>query len=331
MQVHWDYPVNTHLLIDAIVRQTMVLIAQLATSGGVRAPLIKVADQVFSDLTTELQNQGVTKKVIADMFGLALRTYHRRVQETRESRSAAGSTVWEAVLDYIREHEPVTAGAILTRFSHDDHEVVSGVLNDLAGSGLCMRSGRGDRAIYRIAPESDLAQTSSDDTIDWLVWLTVYRLGPISLTEAAKQARLNEFATEEALRRLGAEGKVQIEPTEDGDVFSSSRFETPLGTSQGWEAAVLDHFQAMSGALCAKLAQVGGTSGLTDTVGGSTWTLDVWDGHPLQEEARTTLARLRQQVEELRRRIDEYNEASSPNESRREKLIVYLGQNHVVE
>src|SRR5262245_33808399 len=62
--------VNTHLLIDSIVQQTMVFIAQLATAGGVRAPLAHVADQVFLDLTRELQNQGVTKKVIADMFGM---------------------------------------------------------------------------------------------------------------------------------------------------------------------------------------------------------------------------------------------------------------------
>jgi hypothetical protein len=76
---------------------------------------------------------------------------------------------------------------------------------------------------------------------------------------------------------------------------------------------------------------MGGTSGLGDTVGGSTWTLDVWDGHPLQEEARTTLKRLREQVEELRRRIDEHNGSDTPEGGAREKLIVYLGQNHVVE
>ena len=45
---------NTQLLIDAIVQQTMVFIAQLATAGGVRAPLVHVASQVFLDLTGEL-------------------------------------------------------------------------------------------------------------------------------------------------------------------------------------------------------------------------------------------------------------------------------------
>src|SRR6187399_639417 len=38
---------NAHLLIDAVVQQTMVFIAQLATSGGLRTPVAQVANQVF--------------------------------------------------------------------------------------------------------------------------------------------------------------------------------------------------------------------------------------------------------------------------------------------
>ncbi len=56
------------------------LVAYLATAGGVRAPLARVANQVFADLSAELAAQGVTKTVIADMFGMALSTFHRRVR-----------------------------------------------------------------------------------------------------------------------------------------------------------------------------------------------------------------------------------------------------------
>lgn len=41
--------VNAKLLIDAIVRQTSVLIGQLSTAAGIRSPLAHVADQVFVD------------------------------------------------------------------------------------------------------------------------------------------------------------------------------------------------------------------------------------------------------------------------------------------
>jgi hypothetical protein len=61
---------NTKLLIDAFVRQTTVLIAQVATAAGVRTPLAHVANQVFLDLTQALEEQGLGRKVVADMFGL---------------------------------------------------------------------------------------------------------------------------------------------------------------------------------------------------------------------------------------------------------------------
>ena len=42
---------NVQILIDSIVRQTTVLIAELATSGGMRAPLAGIANQVFLELS----------------------------------------------------------------------------------------------------------------------------------------------------------------------------------------------------------------------------------------------------------------------------------------
>ena len=76
------------LLIDAIVHQTTVLIAGVSTAAGIRAPLAHVADQVFVDLSRAIEEQGVGRKVAADMFGLALRTYQKKVQRLSESSSA---------------------------------------------------------------------------------------------------------------------------------------------------------------------------------------------------------------------------------------------------
>ena len=86
-------------LIQAIVRQTTVLIAQLATSGGSRAPLAQVASQVFLDLVTELERQGVSRKVSADMFGLGLRTFQRKIRRIAESSTERERSLWEAVLE----------------------------------------------------------------------------------------------------------------------------------------------------------------------------------------------------------------------------------------
>src|SRR5262245_31182851 len=82
---------NAQVLVDAIVRQTTVLIAQLATSHGIRAPLAHLANPVFFDLSRELDAQGVSRKVSADMFGMALRAYLKKIQKLGESSTDRGS------------------------------------------------------------------------------------------------------------------------------------------------------------------------------------------------------------------------------------------------
>lgn len=318
---------NAHLLIDAVVQQTMVFIAQLATSGGVRTPVAQVANQVFLNLSEELQSQGVSKKVIADMFGMALRTYHRKVRSCRQSQTDEGRTVWEAVFQHISQHEPIAAMDVYQRFGQDDLEVVTGVLHDLVSSGLVYRAGRGDRAMFRRAAAADFAtnDANSPDAWDWLVWLTVYRAGPITQAHIEQQTRAAVEQCRESLERLLAQGHVDSEGDGDERTYTSSRLEIPLGQSHGWEVAVLDHFQALVTAVVTKLGEGAAGARLGDLVGGSTWTLDVGKGHPLREEAVSTLARLRRELEDLRERIDACNAVDSPAEPR-ERVVVYVGQ-----
>ena len=126
--------VNVNLLIDAIVRQTTVLIAQIATTAGARAPLAHTANQVFMDLVRELREQGLGNKVIADMFGISLRTYHNTVRRLSEGNTVRGKSLWEAVLGYVRERGTVPREEVLKRFSRDDERLVRSVLKDLVDS-----------------------------------------------------------------------------------------------------------------------------------------------------------------------------------------------------
>ena len=90
---------------------------------------------------------------------------------------------------------------------------------------------------------------------------------------------------------------------------------------------MLDHYQAMTSAICAKLAERGaGTHARAkDLVSGSTWSLNVWAGHPLEEEATKTLARIREQMEALRARSDLHNEAASADAAR-QRVVIYVAQ-----
>lgn len=80
------------LLIDGIVRQTTLPMAQLSTTSGSRSPLSRIADQVFVNLAQELESQGVSKPVAADMFGLALRSFQKKVQRPGASVSEPNRT-----------------------------------------------------------------------------------------------------------------------------------------------------------------------------------------------------------------------------------------------
>src|SRR5687768_10421713 len=130
---------NPQLLIDAIVRQTMVLIAQLSTAAGVRAPLAHVADQVFLDLAREIEAQGVSRKVAADMFGLALRSYQTQVQRLARSSTERDRTLWEGILAYLEEHGTANRKRLFEHFEHDDPGSVGAVLSDLVQSKLVER------------------------------------------------------------------------------------------------------------------------------------------------------------------------------------------------
>ncbi len=315
-----------HVLIHTIVEQTVVFIAQLATAGGVRAPLAQVADQVFSGLAQELRARGVRQNVIADMFGLAVRTYHRRLQSAEQSRSVEGRTVWAAVLEYIRQQQPISAAKVQGRFGKDEPEVVGGVLRDLTDSGLVFRAGRGPSAVFRVAEVSDFDDDTDSAVIEHLLWQVVYRSGPLNLEQLSASTGLSPRSCEQALSKLLEDGRVMRESSAGVASYRSERFEVMPHAEHGWEAAVLDHYQAMLNAIRAKLS---GGSPEAAYIGGSTWSFDVWPGHPLEQRAKDSLGRIRNELSALRAEIDQHNAAHAAPIEGRQRVIAYAGQNVV--
>ncbi len=317
---------NAQILIQAVIQQTTVFLAQLATAGRLRAPLTQVNNQVFLDLSTELQNQGVKKNVIADMFGMTLRTYHRKVRELSQSQSVEGRSLWSAVLEFVRERECVSAAEIYKRFLRDESDVIAGVLGDLVDSGFCYRSGRGPRAVYRIAPATDFADESESTHAlaqEYLVWQTVYHNASLDFEQVALLTRLPEAACRQALDSLLSDGRVERSDA-DPERFVSTRLDVPVGQSEGWEAAIFDHFQAMVNAFCAKLASGENHAERNDAIGGATYSLDLWPGHPLEQEALACFERVRAMMEDLRARLDQVN--AQHDRTANERLIFYVGQ-----
>ena len=326
------------LLVAALVRQTTVLIAQVATTGGLRAPLAQVANQVFLDLVRELERQGVSRKVSADMFGM-VRIVFEAHPTFGQSSTETGRSLWEAILAFLRENQIVNRTRIMARFFYRDEEaVVRGVLHDLTESGLVFASGTGMDSVYRAASEDELGAMRAGrhgEGLDDLLWALVYRIGPVSRSDLLALGGVGASDLDAALGRLVDSGRASLEHGAGGPLYSATMFFVPLGTKVGFEAAVFDHFQAAVKTICCRLR--GETTTLAidglppqDCTGGSTYTFDLWSGHPLASEVLKTLADYRTRMSALRVEVEAYN-AKAGLPPRFEQVTSYAGQCSIVQ
>jgi hypothetical protein len=312
------------LLIDGIVRQTTVLLAQISTSSGARSPLSHIADQVFFELAKEIEAQGVKRRVAADMFGMALRAYQKKTQRLTASASAGDRTLWQAVLELIEEGE-ITRGRVEARFKKDGQPEVAAVLKDLLRSGLVYCTGSGEHAVYGITRQEVRERVQLRAGLDSLanvVWLKVFR-GEAD-TRAALLASLPVDAADAnaAVQELIDSGRL----TEHDGRLISSNVLIPIGAAQGGEAAVLDHFRAVAVMIASKIRA--GLSGAqaNDRSGGSTFTFTVHPEHPLAAEVYALLAQTRSSTQALWDRVAAHNAAHPPDEIRSERVVFYAGQ-----
>jgi hypothetical protein len=321
---------NSQLLIDAIVRQTMILIAQLSTVDGVRSPLSHIADRVFVNLVRELESQGLGKKVVADMFGLALRSYRQKVQRLNESATDRGISLWESIHAFLSERDSVRRAEIFERFKRDDELTIRSILNDLVESELVLRSGRGKDCKYRAATAEELAElgvssgVSSRQTNEALVWVYVCREGALRKDRLAEFLALPDSAIDEALDSLVSNARIRAEERPDGIYYSTDHCLIPVGEAAGWEAAVVDHHRAVLCALGAKVVRGRHVSAADDTVGGTTLSYDVWPGHPKEQEVRSLLAGTRKRLIALWDEVEKYNQTHKSEAAYR--VTFYCGQ-----
>lgn len=317
---------NTRLLIDNIMRQTTVLIAQLSTAAGVRAPLAHIADQVFLSLAREIEAQGVGRKVVADMFGMALRGYQKKTQRLAESQTRQGKTLFEAVLSYLDESGSVSRSAVLHRFRHDGERETIGVLSDLVSSGLVYSAGRGAATLYGVTTEAErqrLTRESDEEVLADMLWGAIYRTGGSTVDELAAHHHVSREELDPALSRLLTDGRVRAGA--DGRLRAEG-FQIPAGAEHGWESAVYDHFQAVATAIANKLNQLT-RPGPSDPIGGTTLRFELTPDHPCREEVLSLLEQTRERAGRLWEKVSDYNDEHGVDEHRRTNVVFYFGQN----
>jgi hypothetical protein len=320
---------DTKLLIDAIVQQTTVLIAQLSTAAGIRAPLARLADQVFLELSREIEGQGISRKVAADMFGLAIRTYQKKVQRLTESASEPDRTLWQAMLDHLTATESQTRRELLEHFRRDDPTVVGSVLNDLVSSGFVYRTGSGDATIFRIVEEQELERSRGEarrEALAPLLWLFTYRANGATPALMRANFQVEQEALDAALALLEAQGQLQRSGEGETATYVASPFVVPVGAEHGWEAAVFDHFQTVVKAIGGKVRRGMARSAEDHVNGGATLTFDVSGEHPRRAEVLGLLKRVRADVNELWNAVQAYNEQHPIPEDSKVEVSFYFGQ-----
>jgi hypothetical protein len=313
--------VDVQLVTQYIVRQTTVLLAQLSTAAGVRAPLAHVADQVFFELARELESQGVRRNVVADMFGLALRSYQLKMQRLADT-SGVQRSLWQDIHGQL-EKASLSRRELSDKFPNVEERAVLAVLGDLVDSGLAYKSGRGRDAVYGLTSPAErrrLENAGSKASLANLIWLVLSTQGAMSRERLQETFAASSEIFSGAIENLCSDGRV----VETDGLLVAQSFEIPVGAEEGWEAAACDHFRAVANALGAKLGSRNSRSG--DRVGGGTLTFSVHREHPHREQVYGLLERVREDVGELWRTVAEYNRQHRPPADA-ERVTFYYGQN----
>jgi hypothetical protein len=315
---------HIRLLIDEIVSQTTVLIARVSTAAGVRAPLASLADQVFLDLAKALEDHGVRRTVVADMFGLALRSYQLKVQRLSEA-SAASMSLWQHLHSELG-HGARTRSELVDALRPADASEITTVLNDLVASGLAFVSGKGATAIYGLTSQAALERLTrieEHQAVVHLVWQLVATGRAATRSEVRAQTHLDPKELDAAIALLLADGRLVEREVAGEPGLVAESLDIPVGAELGWEAAVSDHFRAVTTAIAAKLRT--GKATQNDRIGGGTYSFTVHADHPCEARVYRLLQRTREQVEALWDEVAAHNGKHPPPEGS-PRVTFYFGQ-----
>jgi hypothetical protein len=229
------------------------------------------------------------------------------------------------VLELIEKEQQPTRARILARFHVDGEREVASVLGDLVRSGLVFTTGAGDGAVYGLTGDAlrgQIQERQDLESVANIVWVKVFRreatrreeLGAIMPTDPALVAR--------AVDELVASGRLK----ETHGELVATNFVLALGSDQGWEAALLDHFRAVAVAIATKVRSGLQGSDQKDRIGGSTFTFTVTSGHPFETEVYDLLRTKRLELQSLWDRVAKYNEDHPAEEEDATRVTFYLGQ-----
>jgi len=182
-------------------------------------------------------------------------------------------------------------------------------------------------ARYALTSERERERLLADADHDSLLnfaWLAIYR-GAATEVEVADSLRKSPAQARAIIEELIASGRVERRAHDRALVASTLTI--PVGSEQGWEAAVLDHFRAVANAIANKVRQGRSRSDFSDVIGGGTLSFDLEPGHPFEQRVTGLLDRVRKDVNALFAEVSTFNRNHTFDDERRFRVWFYFGQN----
>lgn len=124
---------DMHRFISVLAYQTGRTIASTSLRGGMRRSVGWTADVMWQGLVDGFEQAGLSQKVAADMMGLTLRTYQRRVQSLQVSHHG-GQTYWMLIYTRLKRGE-ATRDTILGWFDSGLKRQIVSLLRDMLDTG----------------------------------------------------------------------------------------------------------------------------------------------------------------------------------------------------
>jgi len=256
-------------LIRLITRQAMKLVARLAIVHDRRSSLAKISDIAFLELNNELETLGLRKKVIADMFGLALRSYQQKVNRLHESTAWDMRSLWTSVYDYLSKAKKATRKDIFDRYNAADERVLSSILADLTASGFLTKTDvkttkGGNDTIYTVTDDNMANKPTLNQACTLnLVWTYIYTYPRVSRQNIAERLGLDADAVQSVLEQLEKTNRIERVVDDLGEYFVAPWCIQEAGEGvMGMLSGMYHHFQSICSALAIKLEQTIDTSAI---------------------------------------------------------------------
>jgi len=322
---------NFSNLVERIVPLVAELFATLASRDPLRMHFADIAGKTLLDIVQTLRSDGISQEAIAASLEMTITGFRAKMkklaQEFEEVDAVPGDagprTLLERVHGFVYEEGGDRVGTryqdIADAFRGVKPDSLRGVLHFLVQSGVLSVTGRGATREYRTIPQRRADSASLADAV-----VMLYRDGPMTVAELAHRLEVPTATARRFVERLEGEGRLEPGGGPTGETtYKATSYHVPMGSADGYEAALWDHFQAVVRSVNKKVRLGRYNASLHDVNGGTTFSFDVAEDSELFEELSGFLQSMRVQMEAWRERALE--EVPPPGTSSK-RVTIYTGQ-----